>query len=165
MIVYAAVNALIPASFKVERHAELPISEKKLYNYLRNSTHFKSWNPWVKEGEGSWEYFGEQGKLKSGLRISELDEKESVELELAYVKPTQDVRFKFLSKSCRSLESIYFFIERQENGETKLTVGLKGKSSFPFRIFNLMEDKLVSPDLEKALNQIWLNNREEYSEQ
>jgi hypothetical protein len=150
--VFASVNAFIPASFKVERYVELELSEKQLYNYVRDLNHFKSWNPWFNLENAVTELQGQIGEKGSVLMITEgnLDSR----IELAYLKPTNDVRFALDLPSHQSVESLYFLIERQENGAAKIVAGLKGKRSFPFRILNLMMNKGVGPQLEMILNKI-----------
>ena len=106
---FASVNAFIPASFKVERYVELELSEKQLYNYVRDLNHFKSWNPWFNLENAVTELQGQIGEKGSVLMITEgnLDSR----MELAYLKPTNDVRFALDLPSHQSVESLYFLIE------------------------------------------------------
>lgn len=153
MLVFASVNAFIPASFKVERYAELDLSEKRLYNYLRDVNQAYSWNPWLGRGNFLSEIDGDEGDKGSTVRFTE-NEKMICNLELAYIKPTNDVRYAIEIDVHPEIQSLYFLVERQENGYSKIIAGLKGQRSFPLRIINLMMDKRVGPELELMLNRI-----------
>ena len=67
LLVFASVNAFIPASFKVERYVELELSEKQLYNYVRDLNHFKSWNPWFNLENAVTELQGQIGDERLSL--------------------------------------------------------------------------------------------------
>ena len=152
-LVYAAINAFIPASFKVERYASFDYSEKQYYNLLRELDNFEDWNPWSIQDTDSILITGESGNVNSKLTF-QIPNNEFVTLKVKTLIPTNKVVFHFIDNRHPSIETLFFILNREESGKVTINVGVQGKRGFPFRLFNLMMDKRIGPDLDTILNRL-----------
>jgi len=157
VVIFAAVVALQPAAFRIERSATVAAPPEAAFALVNDFHNWETWSPWEKldpamkksfEGasSGTGAIYAWAGNSKVGegrMTVLESRPHELIRIKLEFLKPfasTHTAEFTF----------------KPEGGQTVVTWSMFGNNNFMAKAFGLFVDmdQLIGKDFENGLAQM-----------
>ncbi|QVL30433.1 SRPBCC family protein [Telmatocola sphagniphila] len=144
-----------PKKFVVERSQNIQASPAKIYEYISDFHHWKSWSPWEKldpemqatfsgaeKGKGAvYEWLGNKKAGQGRMEILDAEPERYVSIKLDFIKPFP------------SHNTTTFKLEPQAEHSTVMTWRMEGPMVFMGRVMSVFinMEKMVGRDFENGL--------------
>ena len=146
----------VKKDYDVERSITINKSKQDVFDYMKHLKNQDNYSKWVMmdpnmkktftgtDGTVGFVYAWDGNKQagKGEQEIKSITEGEKLDVEVRFEKP-----FKSTAYAPMSTENV-------GNGQTKVTWGLKGTSSYPMNIMNLFMDGMLGKDIDVSLNNL-----------
>lgn len=150
----AALVAMQPSHFKIERSATIDARADVVYAQVVDFSKWPAWSPWEKLDPQSKKTFeGTTGQAGASYHWVGNDQVGEGKMTLAEVKPSESIHIKLeFIKPMASVNDTRFTFAEQE-GKTKVTWSMEGENGFMGKAFSLAMnmDKMVGGSFEEGL--------------
>ena len=152
-MVLAAIVAMQPSSFSVERSAAIAAPADVVYDHIENLRAWEAWNPWAKlDPQMKSRYAGPE----AGVGASSSWEGPNAgkgRMTITSVKPDREVEIKLEFMAPMEATDRALFTLTPAEGATRVTWRMEGRNGFVGKAFGLVMDmdQMVGSEFEKGL--------------